>query len=1027
MASPFASITDDPRTLNTQAYTPDYSFLQQELGRSNQQYEQGLSQVKNDYSNIVNAPLTDNGNIQKRGQYISQIQEGLKKIATTDLSLPQNVTQAESLYAPFWKDTQLLQDMSWTKRLQNEYQKAEGARMSDKDDVRSSYDPASLGPLNDVTERLRNANRDPNVYKELTVPQWTPFINTDKHVLNWEEKIKPDVSEEDHYYTDEKGNIKYDPQHLITHHNGPKTLPAWYGMVSGIFGKEFDPQYNVLGSNLYNSHIKDYIDSHPGSTREEARQSVASQLYQPVLEEKKRHLDNVQASLADNIHQLDVLKKQENSNAKGLNPKQVELKKKLQDNIQNLSDSAQQANSDYIDFSKPDKISTYTDNYIISQLGDALKKQTINGYAKSLSQKTSSSVKTDQAYFDAQNINARWAEINETKRYHNISHEDNQADQQIKLLGLYADHPELQNSVSSQGAIPGSRVSSAGTNLLSNTPVYDIVQNERDADRRRVGTNLFGIPNVAGGATYGSFTQLLMNSDVGLTANELNALNKYQLQHHNGTLTHTETGQFIPASPQDGKLYNSAIDKIAKATGVDKKSINTPDKVTDAITQYGTSWVANNVHNQTDPDKVKYYSSLFNSTYNVYNKLKDDMDLQNREMGEKVAKAPDLYKPIAVPDNNGYHMITSRDVEPVAFDMVAKGEDGKTYRYSKNELASKYIHGNVEVVYPKGTEVGAAAEPYFKIDGVQMHPTRVAGRDYQQEFDMAHTTGLGKWYYGESHTNPEARADALGRFNEIQKRFGRSYEIGDALSRLAHNVIPHSSYYENQDGTTPTVITVDMTGKNAGNIEYVKDALATGNRFSVQDSKGNTINDDETISTLQKLANSKDAVKYLGTSFNAAVSDELGTNKIILDIGNIDKDDPYHKLSGNTYIIGTSPDTKSELLKKIPVAQDRERFDKLYSDNPDENKVYPSATYKAMGIDAVLSLAPDGHNFMVAGSYKDIDPATGKESVESIYLPIPRNNRAIGARQAFNDAMNKIAATHLSHINEYNTKHGVTK
>ena len=128
MATPYAQITDSSQSLQPALNNVDYSFLQQGLAKRSLDFEQGLSQIKNDYSSILNAPLTSTENVEQRKQYIGQIQEGLKKVATTDVSLPQNVTQAENLYAPFWKDSDILIDQAATKHLQNQFQNAETDR-----------------------------------------------------------------------------------------------------------------------------------------------------------------------------------------------------------------------------------------------------------------------------------------------------------------------------------------------------------------------------------------------------------------------------------------------------------------------------------------------------------------------------------------------------------------------------------------------------------------------------------------------------------------------------------------------------------------------------------------------------------------------------------------------------------------------------------------------------------------------------------------------------------------------------------
>jgi hypothetical protein len=688
-------------------------------------------------------------------------------------------------------------------------------------------------------------------------------------------------------------------------------------------------------------------------------------------------------------------------------------------------------------------VNQFGKNYIISQLANTIRQQDVHRYAKGFSAETGGdSIKPNQAYFDMANLN-------ENRRFHNMTHDyqvqqldkeqqridiekSNAETNRLRVLFEYGDTSSLPGGNSSN--ISGSRVKTAATNYLANENTIDIYNNLFNADQKTIGQNFYGTPAVAGAEKYGCFTNLLVGGSVGLTPLEQSTLNKYQLMYHNGTLPRTATGQFLPSSKQDGDIYNSAINKLRKATGI---TINTPDDVTNAIVKYGTNWAAKSVNDKSDINSLKYYTTLFSNTDNVYKNLKLEMDITNKDMTDKVSKNPIKYKPIAIQDKNGYHMISNRDIEPYSFNLQYVDDAGVLNTLTQNEMAKKWIQGKVEVVQPYMITTGTGSvykKGYVKIDGKEIHPTVVGNKNYQSDFESKHSK-VGQWWKQEGwtsnggmYTDPVAKDDMLNKFKEIQKRFYPSSDIAENLKNLSGSVIPHSDYYKKQTGSIPLIESIDMTGKNAPNVQFVQDALATGNRYSIEDASGNPITDDQTIKDLQTLANSKDFIKYAGNSFDVLLSDQYGTNKIVLDIPKIaDPTDTYAGLSNRKFVIAISPDAASPLLKKIPVQRARERFDPLYDPNPDVNKVQEDPMYASQGIHGLLEWVEENKQFKASFSYKDIDPETGVEKEKYETLSIPASNRAAGARQAFNDALKVIARNKVGNIVEYTNKKGTSK
>lgn len=1031
MASFIPNITDDSKSFNTSVGSPDFGFLQQNLYKSNQQYEQGLSQIKQDYSTITSAPLTNGENIDKRNEYVSQIQEGLKKVAPTDVSLPQNVQQAEQLYAPFWKDEDLLYDMSKTKSIQNEFQKAESARTSDKDEVRSTYDPASLGPINNARTQLYNAKRGDGSISKVNVPQWTPFINLDKDVSDWKIKDKPEISWTDNYHTDPNtGKQIFDPEHLYTHYNGPKTLNAWTTMVNRQIGDRANPQFNVLGSNLYNNELANYNQANPNADPNDAKKAVLSKYFQPIMEQKGQILDRYNAEVSGKQQQLEELQKAQSVHPNGLTKKQIDIMNGLKSDISQLQLEISPLQTSYSNFSKILNQQNYTDSYVTDQLATLLKGRAVQNYAEGFAAETKSEVKEDTAYFAAQSHNDRLAELRELHSYHEGELKNKQQELNINYLKAVGEYPELFGPQSGQSTIPGSTVAGAATTELQHLTVPEMWMRAKEFQKHSIGANLFGNPLVEGGSKYGPFSQILMNSDVGLTPTELNTLNRIQLANQDGTLNYNSDGKFIPQSVQEGQLYNSAVSKIMKVLGISVKNRNTPDDVTKMIIDYGKNYIGSNVANGTNLEQTKYFANLYNATDRVYNNLQQDLDAHGKMMAAEVTKYPEGYEHIAVKNpNGGYHLISQRDLAPFTFDMSVRGEDGKEYHYSEHELAQKYLKGQVSVHYPSGD---SNYNPYIMIDGQEVHPLNVAGRDYQHEFEMQHPTVLGKWAASEGilntpRVNPLAKGDVIHRIEQMQNHFGRSSDIASDMQNLSTNVIPHAEFYKQGTGSTPVMINIPITGnKFEKNTGYLSDALQPGNRFGVEDTEGQPVAKTETIDKLQSLADDPSISKYIGKTQRVVISDNYGTPKMVIHVkGGLDQSDPYYALSGKTFYVNVNPDTKSELLQKFPTAQNAELYDPLYSNHVDDRMVPTPTMAKSLGIDAPLTPMPTGKGFIIQGNYKSVDSHSGQEINKSIYVPIEGNKTATEARAIQNATIDTLIGRYYSELNTYNIRNGV--
>lgn len=262
-------------------YEPDFSWMSGILSAKETQYEKGLSSIASGYSSIVNAPITDYGNIQKRKEYINAAQEGLKKITTQDLSKDKNVRQAEALYAPFWEDDIMLNDIGYTKYATKELSKLESWKMSNDKDVRSQYSDYSKIDIQQGLADLSMAGRDPLRYKMLTKREAVPFYDIDKEVdAAWTTEMGSGKGVET-LTSDGMGG-------MITEFNGIKSRDAYKTYyLSKLRTGRYDPQLKVMARvNMYNAK-KGILRQNPDMTEGEVNERMASDYITNIAENYK--------------------------------------------------------------------------------------------------------------------------------------------------------------------------------------------------------------------------------------------------------------------------------------------------------------------------------------------------------------------------------------------------------------------------------------------------------------------------------------------------------------------------------------------------------------------------------------------------------------------------------------------------------------------------------------------------------------------------------------------------------------------
>lgn len=263
-------------------YEPDFSWMSGVLQTKETQYEKGLSEISSGYSAIVNAPITNFFNKEKRKEYLQAAQEGLKKITTQDLSKDKNVRQAEALYAPFWEDEYMLMDAAQTKSDQKELETLDSWKRSTDKTIRAQYSDYAVAWIQDGQEELAMAERTPEAFKKLKKRVAVPFADIDADMdadfkANGNKPIET---------IDRQGNV------IVTQMNGPGSKDAYRAYWLQKAGDKYDQQLYITQAVRINRAKKEILASNPGMNKQAVDDHFAAEQMSHL---NKIYTDNIEA------------------------------------------------------------------------------------------------------------------------------------------------------------------------------------------------------------------------------------------------------------------------------------------------------------------------------------------------------------------------------------------------------------------------------------------------------------------------------------------------------------------------------------------------------------------------------------------------------------------------------------------------------------------------------------------------------------------------------------------------------------
>jgi hypothetical protein len=291
MATFIQGVTDT--NLDPVLFTPDYSFLRYTLDKKSAQYEQGLKSVSSAYGELKKE-LTDPTNVERRDNYLKAAQNQLQQIASSDLSLQQNVNAANAIFDPISTDAAIAYDGYHTSRIKRELAEMDNWAQSDDVNERKKYNKQIYDWVARDLDSLKNGNGNVSNYKVQGRSAWG-YIDPQDIIMKAakDRGLKLEV--------DTPGNP------YIVSTVGGETFRSNYDSFAREVLKA-DPLYTKQRSILAQAKVENEVQErryfNPTLTKEQALNSYVDDKYVIERDGQKEYIGSLNDRLAQQIAEL---------------------------------------------------------------------------------------------------------------------------------------------------------------------------------------------------------------------------------------------------------------------------------------------------------------------------------------------------------------------------------------------------------------------------------------------------------------------------------------------------------------------------------------------------------------------------------------------------------------------------------------------------------------------------------------------------------------------------------------------------
>jgi hypothetical protein len=806
--------------------TPDYSFLKNILDKSTQNYQTGLSKLSSSYNSITNTPLTKDELKTQRDDYVKLMEKELSRVAGTDLSMPENVAAADSIFSPFWENKEMLVDANFTKRQSNQMQSQEAMKTSSDEKIRKQWNPIPGIVMQHRMEKVRKAKAgDLSVYQEPIVES-TPFYNLGDEAADYIKKMDYKITRT----VAANGRIE-------TTVNGPGTQMSYYELLNQIRDEKYVAQDNIMGQYNTINAINDIksVNASKGKTLtdEEATKLIPEYYSDSKVKQLENErtfnnttlkaltdklqliqYDSTNPELPEIVNQIKQLTNDPKINANGYG---VELSNQI-------STWKNKNSKEYLEIAR--NIS-YSPTSFFAKMHATSE---LNAVSRNLANNQSKKIEEDKSYWEEKKLQQQWI----------LKHDEINKDLQVAIIN---------NQEKSKSGSSGER---ASINGVSGTYVDgkfkpDINENGIADDKEKGDvTDAYNKPlSVEKGKADVKFLNPLAQAKQHLT-NQINAVNENQYQLFK-TVPSVFTSKYI--SNEQANILHEAIVKNNYSSPDVIKAI---DDVRENLVKAG---VIKKTSDITGP--LSIMNTISGAMTSDMEKIIDASNATpgNADLGTKATLASDIYVKLLSNNNELNNLYAKQKTFNTAINEKFKQADYEKVRYKEGNnyfpISSDWIQKTYDV--PKQVADGYM-DGSAKLEDQHISPPALRNISNQQPYGGKATLGEAfqdnkKPHVSSSTVNGSVTKKVIKydgkdyNVSGIYNQYGSPKELNknlEAANKKAGETVKNATLdvFKDETGSMGKVITYgsdqDGTKIDMGQ-KIADDVLGAGNKYETYD------------------------------------------------------------------------------------------------------------------------------------------------------------------------------------------------
>jgi len=161
-----------------QPFQLDWNVINRNLQLKQTRYDKNWQGLNNVYSKLYNAQVSNPESQKVKDGLLKEIDFNVHRITGLDLSLKQNVTQAQQIFKPFYQNKNLMADIVKTNQFNTEYSKGKALATSKTKAQQDMYWGGGLQYLNNKMEEFKETPFDK--LSSFEKFEYVPYVNTDK-------------------------------------------------------------------------------------------------------------------------------------------------------------------------------------------------------------------------------------------------------------------------------------------------------------------------------------------------------------------------------------------------------------------------------------------------------------------------------------------------------------------------------------------------------------------------------------------------------------------------------------------------------------------------------------------------------------------------------------------------------------------------------------------------------------------------------------------------------------------------------